>query len=295
LPKLLTAGTSVGGTLVGGLTEREARAMIQRRFARPLTLFLSASRKVRVTPAELGVRANLDKALRTAWSVRGQGFLVPLDVRVAPSRIDALLGRYARAVAAKPRDARLVLRDLVPTIVPDRSGWRLDLAGARRAIDGALRSHRRGEVVLPVIEKPAKVRADSFPQAIVIHRGSNRLSYYVDGKLKRKFAVATGQAQYPTPVGRFTIVDMQRNPWWYPPTTSSWAEGLAPVPPGPGNPLGTRWMGLSVPLVGIHGTPNAASIGYSASHGCVRMLIPEVEWLFERVRVGTPVFIVRAA
>ena len=67
-----------------------------------------------------------------------------------------------------------------------------------------------------------------------------------------------------------------------------------PIPPGPGNPLGTRWMGISSPYVGIHGTPDAASIGYSASHGCVRMLIPQVEWLFERVEVGTPVFIVAA-
>jgi lipoprotein-anchoring transpeptidase ErfK/SrfK len=63
------------------------------------------------------------------------------------------------------------------------------------------------------------------------------------------------------------------------------------VPPGPGNPLGTRWMGISAPAVGIHGTPNAASIGYSASHGCVRMRIPDAEWLFQHVAVGTPVLI----
>ena len=69
-------------------------------------------------------------------------------------------------------------------------------------------------------------------------------------------------------------------------------EDKDPVPPGPGNPLGTRWMGLSAPYVGIHGTPDAASIGYSVSHGCIRMLIPQVEWLFEQVEVGTPVFIV---
>jgi lipoprotein-anchoring transpeptidase ErfK/SrfK len=53
-------------------------------------------------------------------------------------------------------------------------------------------------------------------------------------------------------------------------------------------------MGLSAPGVGIHGTPDAASIGYSASHGCIRLRIPNAEWLFERVSVGTPVFIVRA-
>jgi lipoprotein-anchoring transpeptidase ErfK/SrfK len=53
-------------------------------------------------------------------------------------------------------------------------------------------------------------------------------------------------------------------------------------------------MGLNVGAVGIHGTPDSASIGYSASHGCIRMRIPNAEWLFERVRIGTPVFIVRA-
>ena len=64
------------------------------------------------------------------------------------------------------------------------------------------------------------------------------------------------------------------------------------TPPGPGNPLGTRWMGLSSPGVGIHGTPESGSIGYSESHGCIRMLIPQAEWLFDHVTVGTPVFIV---
>ena len=63
---------------------------------------------------------------------------------------------------------------------------------------------------------------------------------------------------------------------------------------GPGNPLGTRWMGLSAPGVGIHGTPSDASIGYSVSHGCIRMHIPDAEWLFVRVRIGTPVYIVGA-
>jgi lipoprotein-anchoring transpeptidase ErfK/SrfK len=86
---------------------------------------------------------------------------------------------------------------------------------------------------------------------------------------------------------------MQRNPWWRPPD-SPWAKGLKPVPPGPGNPLGTRWMGLDASGVGMHGTPDAASIGYSASHGCIRMRIPDAEWLFDHVRIGTPVFIIDA-
>ena len=112
-------------------------------------------------------------------------------------------------------------------------------------------------------------------------------------RVVRKFGVATGQASFPTPLGSFEIVRKQANPWWLPPD-SDWAEGSEPIPPGPGNPLGTRWMGLSTPAVGIHGTPDAASIGYSASHGCIRMLVPEAEWLFERVEEGTPVYILDA-
>ena len=77
----------------------------------------------------------------------------------------------------------------------------------------------------------------------MIDRGANTLKLYNGRALVRTFRVATGQAIYPTPSGLFSIVDMQENPWWYPPN-SSWAKGLKPVPPGPGNPLGTRWMGI---------------------------------------------------
>ena len=68
-------------------------------------------------------------------------------------------------------------------------------------------------------------------------------------------------------------------------------RGNSGLPPGPGNPLGTRWMGISSPGVGIHGTDDPASIGYSVSHGCIRMQVPSAEWLFAHVTVGTTVFI----
>ena len=125
----------------------------------------------------------------------------------------------------------------------------------------------------------------------MIDRASNVLSLYNGTKLWQQFHVATGQPAYPTPAGRFQIVVKWENPWWYPPA-SPWAAGESPVPPGPGNPLGTRWMGLSAPGVGIHGTPEPQSIGYSESHGCIRMLIPQAEWLFNHVDIGTRVFIV---
>jgi lipoprotein-anchoring transpeptidase ErfK/SrfK len=138
--------------------------------------------------------------------------------------------------------------------------------------------------------RPKLTRA-TFGPVIVIRRSSNQLFLYDGMRYRRLFAVATGQHQYPTPLGRFSIVVKWKNPWWYPPS-SPWAQGQKPIPPGPGNPLGTRWMGLSAAGVGIHGTPSDGSIGYSVSHGCIRMHIPQAEWLFNHVEIGTTVFIV---
>jgi lipoprotein-anchoring transpeptidase ErfK/SrfK len=161
------------------------------------------------------------------------------------------------------------------------------------AIERALRTGDRRPI--PILTQPVEPRVtrDEFGPVIVIRRESKMLYLYDGSRLVRTFGVATGQSRYPTPLGLFSVVDKQRDPWWRPPD-SDWARGLKPIPPGPGNPLGTRWMGLSAPGVGIHGTPDAASIGYSASHGCIRMHISDAELLFNSVRWGTPVFIVSA-
>ena len=116
--------------------------------------------------------------------------------------------------------------------------------------------------------------------------------YGGDDRLLKTYSVAVGMVAYPTPTGVFRIITKQKNPTWNPPD-SAWAAGMGPVPPGPANPLGTRWMGLNSPGIGIHGTPAPSSIGTAASHGCIRMRIPEVEDLFDRVFVGTPVEIVQ--
>jgi lipoprotein-anchoring transpeptidase ErfK/SrfK len=127
------------------------------------------------------------------------------------------------------------------------------------------------------------------PTAVLIQRDAFRLTVAHDGRI-RTFGVAVGQPAYPTPRGDFSIVNMQRNPTWYPPD-SRWAAGLGPVPPGAGNPLGTRWMGISAPGIGMHGTPSPGSIGTRASHGCIRLRIPDAEALYELVSVGDPVYI----
>jgi lipoprotein-anchoring transpeptidase ErfK/SrfK len=174
----------------------------------------------------------------------------------------------------------------------DRPGRRLDRVEVTRRVAAALAANSRLPVRLHTARVAPTVKAVSFKEVIVINRSVNRLYLYDAAKLYRTFAVATGQAIYPTPRGTFHIVVKWKNPWWYPPTQDAWAKGLQPVPPGPSNPLGTRWMGLSAPGVGIHGTDAPSSIGYSVSHGCIRMQVPDAEWLFDHVEIGTTVHIV---
>jgi hypothetical protein len=292
--KLIQPGVTIGGLLVGGFTKTEARALVMERFNRPVTLVVSQRRKLRVPAKELGASLNLGKAVGLAVRVRKQGYRVPLDVDVAHGKLDRFLSGLAHRTDREPVDAALTLEGLRPVARKSSPGRRLRQLVAGHEISLALRKHLRDPIALPFQELEPKVTEQDLDTAIVIERGSNRLLFYEKLKLARTFHVATGQAAYPTPIGNFEIVNMQRNPWWIPPEGSAWAQGEQPVPPGPGNPLGTRWMGISAPYVGIHGTPDAASVGYSASHGCIRMLIPEAEWLFNHVDIGTPVFIVRA-
>ena len=292
-PTVIAPGITIGKVLVGGLTRAEATELVRSRFRRPLRIVLPSGATLRVSPTELGATTLLGAAVRRAFAYRSP-LNVPLPVRLSEPRVRRFVDDLASRVDREPADARLVLRKLRPFAIPERVGRKVKRPLLERRIANALRAHLRDPIELPVRELRPEVTRDALGQAIVIRRGSKLLQLFDGTKLRRTFRVATGQSSYPTPLGSFEIVTMWRNPWWYPPAGSDWAEGAEPIPPGPGNPLGTRWMGISAPYIGIHGTPDAASIGYSASHGCVRMLVPQAEWLFEQVSVGTPVFIVAA-
>jgi lipoprotein-anchoring transpeptidase ErfK/SrfK len=262
---------------------------VRKTFERPLPLVVSATRRIELAPGNVGATASLSKAIRRAASAR-PGAAVPLDVDVSRQRIRSYL--LGLKLDRKPIDAGVMLHGLRPVVVKAAPGRHLKLLKTSFLVRLALKTHSRDPIDIAfLVLKPKVLKVKVKRTAIVIMRGSNRLLFYLDQKLNHTFSVATGQSRYPTPVGDFEIVIKERNPWWYPPD-SDWAKGEDPIPPGPGNPLGTRWMGLSAENVGIHGTPDAASIGYSASHGCIRMRIPDAEWLFNHVRVGTPVFIV---
>ena len=133
-----------------------------------------------------------------------------------------------------------------------------------------------------------------FGPVIVIRRGANELRYYQGAKLVRKFGVATGPGDLSDADRDVRDRGHAAQSLVAPTGLGLGARGSKPIPPGPGNPLGTRWMGLTAPGVGIHGTPDDASIGYSASHGCIRMHIPDAEWVFNHVELGTPVVITDA-
>ena len=290
-PVRLPARVTIGGVHVGGLSPDAAFAAVRTAFRSPLVLVVG-KRHFSVSPDRLGAVAYAKAAISQARAA-GAGSRVPLRVNVRGADVRAFVDELAPKIDSKPVDARVVLRNLHPFVTESRTGEKLDRLKAVRTITFALSRNRRSLVPLPVRQLKPSVTTEGFGPVIVIRRSSNRLYLYNGSKFVRRFGVATGQSYYPTPLGRFDVVVKWENPWWYPPP-SPWAKGLKPIPPGLGNPLGTRWMGLSAPGVGIHGTPDSASIGYSASHGCIRMLISDAEWLFQHVEVGTQVFIVPA-
>ena len=119
---------------------------------------------------------------------------------------------------------------------------------------------------------------------ISINLASNLLTFYIDGKLVYEFPVALGTPATPTPAGKFKIIEKEVNPSWMDPKDKEQKV----VPSGPMNPLGYRWM-CFYGEYGIHGTNAPGSIGSYASNGCIRLYEEDVEQLFEKVEIGTPV------
>jgi len=134
----------------------------------------------------------------------------------------------------------------------------------------------------------AMLKAAAPPPAnsrvIVVSLEDRRLALVEDGVVKAVYPVAVGKTSTPSPTGTFTVVDRVTNPTYY-------HHGKV-VPAGPENPVGNRWIGLSVSGYGIHGTNEPRSVGRAASHGCIRLGRRDLEQLFAQVRVGDTVEIV---
>ena len=290
-PSTIAAGVTVGGdVLVGGLSPAAATAEVKAFFARPLLVRLGKV-TLRATPKQLGASAYVGDAIKRA-RITAPGGNVPLQVAAPRQRLERYVLTLAKRFDRAPVDSVLRLRNSKPFATKELPGRRLRQVRAVQALYRSLKTHARDVIVLELEAVAPQTTRASVGEVIVIRRGLNKLFLYDGMKLRRGFGVATGQSRYPTPLGKYEIIVKWRHPWWYPPA-SDWAADAEPIPPGPGNPLGTRWMGISAPAVGIHGTPDPASIGYSVSHGCIRMRIPEVEWLFTQVEIGTPVYILQ--
>ncbi|MFL5927790.1 MAG: L,D-transpeptidase family protein [Gaiellaceae bacterium] len=282
-------GVRVAGVRVGGLPPARAVAAVRAAFARPLTVVVDRSKLV-LDPTKVASAYVATAVARARVAPAGTNVGLVVAIRGAPVRawVAAIRDRFSRPAA----DASLQLRGDAPFITPEQVGRTVAAKALTRRVIAALRGNSRLPVRVHTKVVAPAITADLFAEVIVINRSLNRLYLYSTAKLWRTFPVATGQSIYPTPLGEWHIVVKYKNPWWYPPVQDDWAKGLKPVPPGPDNPLGTRWMGLDAPGVGIHGTDNPSSIGYSASHGCVRMQVPDSEWLFDHVDIGTTVFVV---
>jgi lipoprotein-anchoring transpeptidase ErfK/SrfK len=146
------------------------------------------------------------------------------------------------------------------------------------------------EVVKP--EVTTDELAEKYPAVVFVNRGGFQLSLYKNLKLAKTYGIAVGQVGLETPAGLYHIQNKAVNPAWSVPN-SAWAGSIAgTVVPGgtPQNPLKARWLGI-YDGAGIHGTDATGSIGTAASHGCIRMLIPDVIELYDQVPVGAPIYI----
>jgi lipoprotein-anchoring transpeptidase ErfK/SrfK len=288
-PTVVPAGVTLAGVAIGGLDPDTAAQAVLDSFSRPVTLRFERTR-IEATPSLFALTVPIDSAIARALTV-APGTTLALRATVNRTLVRRFVAKLAARFNRKPVDSRLLFRSVKPVVTQSADGRTIDQKTAVAAIaDQLVHGTRAGLRLTAKFTKP-KATEKTIGPVVVIQRASNNLTLYNGAKVVRAFKVATGQAVYPTPLGLFSIVVKWKNPWWYPPA-SPWAQGEKPVPPGPGNPLGTRWMGISSPGVGIHGTPQSGSIGYSLSHGCIRMLIPQAEWLFEHVDIGTPVYIV---
>jgi hypothetical protein len=121
---------------------------------------------------------------------------------------------------------------------------------------------------------------------LVLNVAARQLYVYSDQTQSCIYPTAVGRLEYHTPIGRFSIIGKATSPTWYP------GDGSPPVPPGPQNPLGTRWMGWSWGGYGLHGTNADWSIGHAVSLGCVRLHNADAEQLFDLVKIGTPLDVI---
>jgi lipoprotein-anchoring transpeptidase ErfK/SrfK len=313
---VIAAGVSVGSIDVGGLTRNEARALLQDRMLKPLNAPLvvtAGDRTFGLTPHEARIHANVDAMVSDAIERSREGGILArtwravsgqeVDARVAPdirysrAAVQRLVDRVRTAVSRDAVDAKLDFAADSISIRRARTGRTIDARALRAEVRTALVSARQDRMLTVAVEKVRpKVTADqlaeNYPVVLAIDRGHFRLSLFKKLKKVKVYPIAVGQVGLETPAGLYKIQNKAVDPAWHVPN-SDWAGRLAgKVIPGgaPDNPIKARWLGV-YDGVGVHGTDARGSIGTNASHGCIRMLIEDIEALYDEVPVGTPIYI----
>jgi lipoprotein-anchoring transpeptidase ErfK/SrfK len=311
----IAPGISIGGVDVGGRDADSARKIIKREVVAPLeqpVVVTYDGKDYTLSAKKLGATADVDGMVQEAIDRSREGTILnrvtryasggevdaDLEPRVAyeKSAVKDFVNGLAEEINQDPVDATVVPNGARLQKQAGEAGRAVEKREMTNAINEAARSPGSDQPVQAVVSttKPeitTKKLDQAYPRYIYIDRGSFTLRFYQDLKLKRSYTIAVGQVGYDTPSGLYSLQTKEVNPTWHVPN-SAWAGALAgqDIPPGPGNPLVARWMGI-IDGAGIHGTNETGSLGSAASHGCIRMAVPEVIELFDKVEVGDPVYI----
>jgi lipoprotein-anchoring transpeptidase ErfK/SrfK len=307
-------GIRIGGVNVGGMTVDQARNRVHARLVEPLdkpvTATYAGTRYV-LHPDQLQVRADVNGMVNAALRAsRSGGFPSRVwryttggvvDREIAPhitysaKALDDFVSKVASEVNKPATDATVSPTPASLNAVPGSDGIAVLTDKLRTELRGAIESAHDRTVKTPVQKTKPSVTTDQlaqkYPVYLTIDRAAFQLRLWKDLKLAKTYTIAVGQQGLETPAGTYTIDDKQVNPSWHVPD-SAWAGSLAGkvIPPGPADPIKARWMGF-FNGAGIHGTDEVSSLGTAASHGCVRMAIPDVIELYPQVPLGTPIYI----
>jgi lipoprotein-anchoring transpeptidase ErfK/SrfK len=313
----IAKGVRVGGVDVGGLSVDAAKARVIERAVAPhrRTLTVHAGgRSFTLTPAQSRITADLDQALDQALADSQQGWLgsrvingltkkrvderIPLKLHYAAGVVPKLVDEVSAAVRREPIDAKADPSAAGLKVSSSHDGRALDAAALKKALASALlfRSHSANITATTNAVAPkltTQKLAAKYPAYIIVDRSDHVLRFYQHLQLSKTYPIAVGMQGLETPVGLYDVQWKQTNPSWYVPN-SPWAGKLAGkvIPPGPDDPIKARWMAFNGGA-GIHGIDPSeyGSIGHDASHGCVRMRIPDVISLYAHTPVGTPVYV----
>jgi lipoprotein-anchoring transpeptidase ErfK/SrfK len=294
---------TVAGFSLQGLTPAAARALISSSTTLPATppLLVIAGTKQFTYDPRTGAMVDVDSMMNLAYEPTATAsFEIPTLYSARTGTINGWISKMSKAVDKKAVNALYARRGAGIRVVKAKKGSAIDRTDARAqlrtAVLASLASSQTSDPIVVTLKlktvKP-KTEVRNLGTALLVDLSQRKITLFKGGKIVKKYGCAVGMPAYPTPTGNFKIVLKRYRPTWRNPG-SAWARNMpAYIAPGPRNPLGTRAMNLNVSGIRIHGTYKYWSIGHAASHGCMRMRQHDVEDLYGRVRVGTPVYIVK--